>query len=603
MARYQSFEDPDHRRDAPERIRLLREWLAAEGGDGLLIPRADRYLAEYIPSAAERLAWATGFTGSAGLCLLLPNRGALFLDGRYLTQGPAQTAGLDLEIVDATRTSPAEWIRDELKPGARILYDPWLHSAHQARSLERSGAVLAAVEVHPVDRLWKDRPAAPAGPVRAHPMELAGESSAEKRRRIGESLAKRAAAAFIPSAESTNWLFNLRGDDVPHTPIAQCSAILYADGEAVLFADRSRLTDGAREAVGEGVRLSPPSELSEALRSLAGKTTILDLAATPERIRALAVAEGVNVLGGEDPVATPKAIKNLAEIAGMQHAHMVDGAAFATFLARLDARGVEGLTEIEIADLLEERRIATGELTEISFDTISASGPNAALPHYRVTRESNRTVRSGEFLLIDSGGQYRTGTTDLTRTFAVGDVPEEMRVAYTLVLRGMAALATLRFPAYASGAALDAVAREPLWRWGSDFAHGTGHGVGACLGVHEGPIRIAPRSEAALRPLSPGMIVSDEPGLYVPGSFGVRIENLLLVRANEADGDPAGFLSFESLTLAPIDKRPIDMELLGGRAQRWLDDYHARVEREIGPLVDDATRRWLAKACAPLEDG
>lgn len=604
MARFQSFEIPDHRTAVPARLTALRAKLPELDAEALLIPRSDAYLGEFVAPSDERLAWATGFTGSAGLCLLLPDRAILFLDGRYLEQGRAQTDASQFEIADVHRSGPVAWIKEHLQAGMPIAADPWLHSINFLRHLERAGAQVLRIDSNPVDELWQDRPGAPSAPVRALPPGLAGETSSAKRQRLAATLRSRGmAGALIASPDSVCWLFNIRGGDTPHTPLIHARAVLRSDGEATLLVEPSRIGETVREHLGDGVRLAAPADLVGALASFAGKSLAIDPDAAPDSLRLLAEARGAIPADSPDPAAVPKALKNQAELEGMREAHRLDGAAMAAFLCWLDRRWPEdGLTEIDAVEALERHRIASGALDDIAFDTISASGPNAALPHYRVSRTSNRRLRHGEFLLVDSGGQFRTGTTDITRTIAIGTVPEEARTAYTLVLRAMIRLSTLEFPDYATGMALDGITREILWRNGLDYAHGTGHGVGAGLSVHEGPFSISSRGPGSARPLQPGLVLSNEPGLYVPGAYGVRIENLLACNvAAPAEGGGPARLAFETLTLAPIDLRPLRPELLERSERRWLDSYHARVWEEIGPLAGPETRQWLRRACQPLE--
>ncbi len=600
MARYQSFDLPDRRGAVPSRIAALRSSLPALDAEALLIPRSDAYLGEFVAPGEERLAWATGFTGSAGTCLLLADRAVLFLDGRYLEQGRLQTDPETFEIVDVRRTPPSAWIRETV-PTLRIALDPWQHSVASVRRLKQAGAELRLLESNPVDALWTDRPRVPASPVRQHPVELAGETCLEKRRRIARSLARRnAAGALLANPESVCWLFNLRGADAPHTPLVHARAVIRSNGDAELLVDPERIPEDMRAGFGDGVTLRRPEETGAALARLRGERLAIDPASTPEALRRLAVSSNACVVEAQDPVAVPKARKNPAEMRGLRHAHRLDGAAMANFLAWLDRSiPARDLTEIDVAEELERQRVRSGELNEISFDTIAAAGPHAALPHYRVSRASNRALRRGEVLLVDSGGQYRTGTTDVTRTLGVGDLPDDARGAYTAVLRAMIRLSTLEFPEYATGVALDAIARETLWREGLDYDHGTGHGVGACLGVHEGPFSLSPHSAAPA--LVTGLVLSNEPGVYVPGRFGVRIENLLALRerAPSEGGTPAR-LAFETLTLVPIDLRPVLLGRLSPSERAWLDGYHDRVRAEISPMVGADTRAWLERACRPL---
>ncbi len=603
MARFQCFELPDNRASIPERLALLRARFQDLEVGALLLPRSDAYLGEFISPADERLAWATGFTGSAGTLLLLPTRAVLFLDGRYLVQGGQQTDPSHIEIVNVHLAPPEAWIRENLPSATRIAADPWLHSIAFLRRLEQAGTPVRRIESNPVDDLWLDRPPRRHAPVRGLDPDLAGEDSHLKRERLTGLLRKEElAGVLIGSPESVNWLFNIRGSDTPNTPVVQARALLRSNGDATLLIDAQRLDSATRNRLGDGVRLVAPSALRSELAGFGDRRLAMDPHRSPDRLRVLAKSCGAIVTDREDPVVMPRAQKNPAELEGMRHAHRLDGAAMASFLSWLDRRWpLGGLTEIEAAEKLERCRLQTGELQDIAFDTISASGPNAALPHYRVSRASNRTVRQGELLLMDSGGQYRTGTTDITRTIAIGEVSDDARTAYTLVLRAMIRLSSLEFPEYATGIALDAIAREVLWRHGQDYNHGTGHGVGAGLGVHEGPFSLSSRGRNALRPLKPGFVLSNEPGIYMPGNFGVRIENLLICEVPaSAKGERSARLSFETLTLAPIDRRPLRLELLQHSDVLWLDDYHANVVATILPLCQPEARDWLRHACRPL---
>ena len=604
MAEYQSFELPDHAAQVSGRLAALRGRMQEMAVDGLLIPRADPYLGESVAPADERLAWATGFTGSAGLGLLLAQRAMLFVDGRYLVQAGAQTDPALFEIIDIAKTTPSVWMQKNFKTDGVLAYDPDLHAFGAIRSFAKAGMRMLAVDRNPVDMLWKDRPARPCTPARLHPQSVAGETAAQKCARIGTLLSgSKADAGFLASSESVNWLLNLRGEDVPHTPVVQAWALLAADGSTTLFLDPNRISAELRRDWNDRVRIVEPTPdvLATEFRRWAGRPLAMDPDATPERIHAIAEASGARVIEHSDPVLLPRACKNAAEIAGMREAHQMDGVAMAGFLAWLDAREPSDLTEIAIVDALEGYRRDTGGLIDIAFDTIAGSGPNAALPHYRVTRASDRALRRDEFLLVDSGGQYLTGTTDVTRTIALGEVSPKMRAAYTLVLRGMLTLARQRFPEGTPGIALDAIARQVLWQAGHDYPHGTGHGVGACLAVHEGPFRLSNRGKDANRTLKSGAVLSNEPGFYLPGSFGVRIENLLLVgEPQEIEGGTRPMHDFECLTLVPIDTRPIETGMLSEADRQWLDAYHARVFHEIGPHLETDAQDWLERACTPL---
>ena len=604
MARFQEFRHPTYAMSVAERIAALRSWLAEAHADALLVPRESRYLGEWLHPADERLAWATGFTGSAGLCLLQPSCALLLVDGRYREQASQQTDPALFTVSDIARAPLAQQVAQALEPKAVLAYDPWLHTEKFVAELRAQELRLKAVDPHPVDSLWHDRPGVAPQPIRIHPPALAGSDHADKRASIAAALRKDGLdGAFLGAAESVNWLFNLRGSDVPRTPIAQLQAILRSDGSAVLFVDPERVDGELASHLGSDVDVAEPNRIADAAARLCGSRIRVDPQATPERVWRILEDAGVKLARGTDPAALPKACKNKAELSGMREAHLLDGAAMVTFLHWLDGQDPASLTEIDLAEELERRRIATGALDDIAFDTISASGPNAALPHYRVTEDTNRRLHAGEFVLLDSGGQYRMGTTDITRTIALGEVPDELREAYTRVLAGMLRLASQRFPAGTTGGALDALARQFLWQHGQDYAHGTGHGVGACLSVHEGPQVIGsgrgrPGTMCALKP---GMVLSDEPGVYVPGKFGVRIENLLVVMEDgAAQEDSTGMLAFETLTHVPIDRRPIVPELLAPSERKTLNAYHARVLQAIGPRVGSEVRNWLVSACAPF---
>ncbi len=602
VAAHLGLEPADQNAATASRLKAIRGHLAAAGADGLLIPRTDPFLGENIAPAFERLAWATGFTGSAGLCLLLSGRALMFLDGRYLLQGRAQTDPSQFEIVDISRCAPEAWICEHLGNGKTVAFDPWLHTPGFLRKLSACGFRLLPLGQNLVDLAWNDRQAPERGEVHLLPCEIAGEGVRGKCHRTAKKLVRENVdAALLSSAESVNWLLNIRGDDVPHIPVVQARALLHADASGVLFLDPGNFLDGLRAHLPSEIQIADPDSLEGKMGTLSGRRLSIDPNSTPERIWAMAKDAGIQIEEKEDPVAELRAQKNPTEIEGIRHAHQLDGSAVVELLSWLDRRNPCEVTEIEIVKELGARRVATGELNDFAFDTIAAAGPNAALPHYCVTQSTNRALRKGEFLLLDSGGQYFSGTTDLTRTIPVGNVSGEMRRVYTLVLKSMIAVSTLRFPPGTPGIAIDAIARESLWRFGHDYPHGTGHGVGFCLSVHEGPFALSARGPRANRKLQPGYVLSNEPACYFPGKFGIRIENLLLLKeAREIEGGSVPVQEFESLTLAPIDKRPIEASILGEDAASWLDAYHARVEREIGPLVSEEAQFWLAKACAPL---
>ncbi|MCL5777861.1 aminopeptidase P family protein [Limibaculum sp. FT325] len=603
---YQSFETAADGRHGAARAALLRAALAAAGVDGFLVPRADAHQGETVAPHDERLAWLTGFTGSAGLAVVLEARAALFVDGRYTLQAAQQVDTGAFEVVATHETAPEAWLAEALPQGARLGFDPWLHSRAET---ERLGAAVAgrggemiALDANPLDAVWEDQPPPAAGAVSIHPDALSGEPSADKRARIGAALAEAGTdAAFLSLPDSIAWLLNIRGSDLPRSPVAQGFALVSRSGEVDLFIDPVKLDGTVIAHLGNGVAVCSPEALDQALAGLAGRTVRLDRASAPVRIAARLEAAGARIDWGRDPCALPRAIKNPTELAGMRAAHRRDGAAFARFLHWLDAAVAAGeaLTEIDVVEGLEEFRVETGALMDISFDTICGSGPNGAIVHYRVSRQSNRALAPDEVLLIDSGGQYRDGTTDITRTVALGTAHEPARAPFTLVLKGMIAISRARWPKGLTGRDLDPLARAALWRAGLDYDHGTGHGVGCYLNVHEGPHSLSRRGgEVAFEP---GMVVSNEPGYYRTGAFGIRIENLLAVTPPAVpEGGERPMLGFETLTLAPIDRRMILPGMLDADERAWLDAYHARVLAEIGPLVPADTAHWLAAACAPL---
>lgn len=583
-------------RSSPEqgvaRLAALREAMAAEGLDGFVVPRADAHQGEYVAPRDERLAWLTGFTGSAGWCVALRERAAIFVDSRYTVQARAQVADV-FERVDWPATGLAQWIGGALESGS-VGFDPWLLTLEQARGLRAGlGDVTLVPCANLVDRVWSDQPAPPRGAVTAQPVELAGEAHAAKIARAAEAIAP-AQACVLTLPDSIAWLLNIRGSDIVRNPVPHAFAILHADARVSLFVDEAKLS-GLGDYLGTAVSVHAPEAFVSALRALDGPVRV-DPASCP-----VAVAEALRdaPLEGPDPCLLPKARKNAAELDGARTAHRRDGAAMARFLAWLDAEAPGDLTEIAVVKRLEAERVATGCLLDISFETISGSGPNGAIVHYRVSEATDRKLQAGELLLVDSGGQYRDGTTDITRTMAVGQPGADEIAAFTRVLKGMIAVSRLRFPAGLAGRDIDPFARAALWQQGLDYGHGTGHGVGAYLSVHEGPQRIA---RTGTVPLEPGMIVSNEPGFYREGAFGIRIENLIAVE--EAPALPGqtvpAMLRFETLTLVPIDRRLIDADLLTPDERAWLNAYHARVADEIGPLLEGAAQDWLNHACRAI---
>lgn len=590
----------------------LRARIAAAGVDGFLIPRADRHLGEYVPASDARLGFATGFTGSAGLAYVDADQAALFVDGRYELQAAAQAEPRGFKIVATRETSLRDWLLENAPSGGRIGYDAWLHSAETVGSLEDAaasrGASLVALAANPLDQVWREgRPSSPSTPVVAHIERYAGESAASKRARVAADLREAGLdAAVLTAPDSICWLLNIRAHDVEHKPLVLAYAVLRADGAVALFTNAARVGADARAHLGDAVSLEDWSGFEPALRALSGLKVSVDRVRSPAAVALALDAAGAARVSADDPCLGPKARKNTVELDGARAAQKRDGAAMATALTWLD-RTVDdgGLDELTVAETLTRIRAETaarlGEpLQGESFPPIVGFGPNGAVIHYRVTPQTSLTIAGDDLILIDSGGQYFDGTTDVTRTVAVGAPDETRRRVFTLVLKGMIAMSRLRFPPRTSGQRIDALARAALWAEGLDYDHGTGHGVGSYLGVHEGPQGISARSAV---PLEPGMILSNEPGCYQAGGFGVRIENLVVV--TEPSGVQGGLgdremCGFETLTLIPIDRRLIDLALLEPGERAWLDAYHARVLAEIGPLVEDDVRAWLERVCAPL---
>ncbi len=606
-AHFQTFEDAEGGVALAARLAALRAELTSRGLTGFVVPRADQHQNEYVPPADERLAWLTGFTGSAGLAVVLREQAALFVDGRYTLQAAKQVDDRAFRVESLIAPPPEDWIAAHLAPGDRLGFDPWLHTSSAADKLQaacaRAGATLVAVEGNPIDTVWRERPAPPLGAVTVHGLSLAGEDVAAKLDRIRADLARTGVTAQVLSdPHAVAWTFNIRGADVAHTPLPLSYAVVPREGRPTIFIDARKLSNSARDHLEQTADVAAPEALAPRLAELArgGAAIGLDSATAADALGRLVRAAGGEPRIAPDPVALLKAVKNEVEVKGTQAAHRRDGAALARFLAWLDREGPSGhLTEIDTVEALETFRRDTGALKDVSFPTIAGSGPNGAIVHYRVTRKSNRRILPGDLVLIDSGAQYEDGTTDVTRTIAVGEPTAEMRDRFTRVLRGHLAIARAVFPDGTSGAQIDAFARQYLWQAGLDFAHGTGHGVGSYLSVHEGPARI---SRIGTTPLKRGMILSNEPGYYKTDAYGIRIENLELVVAADIAGAEQPMNAFAALTLAPIDRRLIDTAMMTAEEIAWLDAYHSRVAHEIGPLLDDeATRAWLAAATAPLQ--
>lgn len=606
---FQSFESTADPSQARPRLERLRALMREKGLDGVLVPRADEHQGEYVPASAERLAWLTGFTGSAGVALILAEKAILFVDGRYTLQAREQTDPLLFEIESLVDNPPREWMKSNLPKAARIGFDPWLHTVGDVRALRKAlkkpEAEAIALDANLVDAIWEDRPAPPAEPMRVHPLGFAGEPATDKLSKLAKKLGEVGIDhTVLTDPASFAWAFNIRGSDVPHTPLALGFVILSADGSARVFIDRRKLGEEAEAHLRELAEIHQPGELLPLLESVARDSRIgLDFGLAAERLRMTVEEAGGTVVDFADPAALPRAMKNETELKGARAAHLRDGAAVARFLAWLDRQKPDALDEITIVSRLEDFRRTTGEdmqmpLRDISFDTICGSGPNGAIVHYRVTHETNRKLASGELLLIDSGAQYEDGTTDVTRTIAMGTPTQDMRTHFTLVLKGMIAISTLRFPPGTRGMDIDPLARLPLWKAGLNYGHGTGHGVGSYLSVHEGPQRIAKTGSENLRT---GMILSNEPGYYRQGHYGIRIENLLVVTPPRAvPGGETEMHAFETLTLAPIDRKLIDVNLLTVEERDWLNAYHQQVFKEISPLVDESVAAWLREATKQL---
>lgn len=602
---FQSFEEPESGIALTARLSAFREELLRRKLTGFAIPRADQQQNEYVPPSDERLAWLTGFTGSAGLAYVLIDQAALFVDGRYTLQAAKQVDGNAWCIESLVEPPPERWLETHLKAGDRLGFDPWLHTSSAVERMQaacaKAGAELVAVDGNPVDAVWSERPAPPLGPVTVHGVEFAGESEASKLGRINEELARLKADALVLSdSHAVAWTFNIRGADVSHTPLPLSYALLPKDGRPTIFIDGRKLSNSVRDHLEQTAEVAEPAELAPMLRELAktGASIALDSATAADALTRLIKEAGGKPLRGADPVALLKAVKNQAEIDGTRAAHRRDAVALTRFLAFIDAEAPKGtLTEIDAVEALETFRRDTGALKDVSFPTISGTGPNGAIVHYRVTRKSNRRIQPGDLLLIDSGAQYQDGTTDVTRTIAVGEPTAEMRDRFTRVLRGHLAIARAVFPDGTTGAQLDTLARQFLWQAGIDFEHGTGHGVGSYLSVHEGPARI---SKLGTTPLKRGMILSNEPGYYKTDGFGIRIENLELVVEKQIDGAEKPMNGFEALTLAPIDRRLIEVAMLSAEERSWLDAYHARVRETVRPHLDGPTQVWLDAATAPL---
>ncbi len=589
-----------------DRIAQLRDQLLALGLDGFIVPRTDEYQGEYVPERAERLRWLTGFSGSAGTAVILIEKAAIFVDGRYTLQVLDQVETGLIEPLGIADISPAKWAGANLSEGAKVGYDPWLLTdaavADYRKRVEKAGGTLVAVADNPIDQIWTAQPAAPIAPVFAHDLAYAGQGSTDKRQLVAKSLTDDGVdAAVLTLPDSIAWLLNIRGGDVAHTPLPLSFAVISQSGDVDLFIDQRKLTPEVVGHLGNAVSVRSSEEFPDALQALASTGAVVK--ADPRSAAALVFErlEGSTIVRGADPCVMPKACKNGVEIDGTRAAHKRDGRALTRFLAWFATEAPKGrLTELEAAERLAAFRFENELIRDLSFRTISGAGPNGAIVHYSVTKETNQAIKPGQLYLVDSGAQYLDGTTDVTRTLAVGEPGAEMRDRFTRVLKGHIALAMAQFPEGTTGAQLDTLARLPLWRAGLDFDHGTGHGVGSYLSVHEGPHGISKRSTTV--GLKPGMIVSNEPGYYKTDGFGIRIENLVtVVRCEEVDGAERATLAFETLTLAPIDLNLVEASLLTAEEADWLNAYHARVRQTHIDGLDAATAGWLEQATRPVQ--
>ncbi|MGE7368244.1 aminopeptidase P family protein [Neorhizobium sp. NPDC001467] len=608
---FQSFDSTSTPQFGRERVAAIRARFDDLGIDGFLIPRADEYQGEYVPKSAERLSWLTGFTGSAGIALITRSTAIVFVDGRYVTQLAEQVDGSVFTGGDLVNEPPHLWLAKHAPKGFRLGIDPWLHGGAEVKKLAKAvseiGGTIVVLDENPLDKTWTDRPAEPMGAVTVQQEAHAGKPANEKIAEIAAGLkAKDVSAALIADPSSVAWIFNIRGADVPHTPHPLSRALITADGKAELFIDERKLGAEALGHLKPLAALHAPASLTAriAVHANDGARILVDPELTALALGHAIEAAGGTVVEGPDPARLPRAVKNAVELAGSADAHVQDGVAMVDFLAWLDRSQPGSLTEIQAVKALEAARARVGQsmqnpLRDVSFDTIAGAGEHAAIMHYRVTSESDRTIDDGELFLIDSGAQYVNGTTDITRTVAIGTVPEDRRRFFTLVLKGMIAISTARFPKGTRGCDLDPLARIALWKAGADFAHGTGHGVGSYLSVHEGPQRI---SRLATQELLPGMILSNEPGYYRPGHYGIRIENLIFVReAEDVAGGDMAMRSFETLTWCPIDRRLVVPALLTADELEWLNAYHGTVREKLSPLITDAAvKAWLEEATAPI---
>ena len=598
---FQTFEVRGDVTVAAQRLPEIRQEMQRLNIDGLLVPHDDEYLNEYTPAQFERLLWATGFSGSAGALLVTPDSAVLFIDGRYTEQARLETPAEHFEYEDLRELPPWQWLRDNPGRVSRLGYWSKLHSQDEVSHIESTDHLapleLVPLDKHPIDDLWDERPNGESKAPFPHAIEYSGEDSSIKRKRIGDELKRAGADAIVFSnPNATAWLLNIRGDDVPHTPVALCRAVLHSDGKAAAFFAGHEISEELRSHLGPDVEISDEVGFGDYLRSMGAekKTVLVNKMVCPGFVHQALSESGATIREGDDPLILLRGIKNEVEVEGFRKAHVRDGVAMVKFLRWLEENWMKDISEIDAVQRLEAFRAEDDALQDISFDTISGSGPNGAIIHYRVSEASNRKLADGELFLVDSGGQYLEGTTDITRTISLGEPDAERKDRFTQVLQGHIGLAAVKFPPDTSGYQLDILARQPLWNAGLDYAHGTGHGVGTFLGVHEGPQSVA--KKAPWVPLQSGMILSNEPGFYVEGEYGIRVENLVVVR----DSAMKGMLEFETLTLTPIDKSLIEPSLMSEAEIAWLDDYHDRVWETLSPLLSESDAMWLRESTAPL---
>ena len=593
---FQSFEDSSDRDETPFRLSMLQAEVKKSNLSGYLVPRSDVHQGEYVAACDERLSWLTGFTGSAGICIVGNDRAGIFVDGRYHIQAKKQTKS-PFQVIQWNKKNFLQWIEKNIVKG-KIGFDPWLHSNKEIIGLSEAFAdkgISFVPSDNLIDKVWLTRPLRISSQVMSYPFKLAGLTTKDKCQQIAEIIRfKKADVAVITLPDSIAWLLNLRGNDVTHNPILHAFLIINDKGKIKLFCENENISNSI-SGLENFVKVSSVGSFETALTKLKG-SVLLDETTVPFAAVKILQSNGCKLMMGEDPIILPKACKNHVELKHARMCHKRDAVHMCEFLSWVDRQSENKFDEIDAVIELENIRRKDENLKEISFDTIAASGPNAALPHYRVNYTSNRTIKKGDVLLVDSGGQYLDGTTDITRTIAIGTQSKEVKDAFTLVLKGLIAISKLKFPCGISGRDIDAFARAPLWQIGQDYAHGTGHGVGHYLSVHEGPQRISKFSDVEFRA---GMIVSNEPGFYKEGKFGIRIENLILVKDSELKTDNQ-FLEFETLTFVPIDRRLISINLLNSYELKWINNYHSQCWKRAKDLVTAPTKAWLKTMTRPI---